>query len=409
MSSEFDYYGNAKSIYRIDALTKNNNGISELEYKFKKSSIIFIFFFALVILCLTIIVFYLPIPRKMSLYGETYHSDISVYKAPVAGFVHFNDEKIGRSESVLFTISKKTGKFFFERKENIIESLYKERLGILEENISLIVKQIVSDLELKKKKIRLLSNKIENLELQREKLKSMVISFKEIYRINYEAERFGATSKAELANSKARYADSELQILKLVNDLEELRLSKKIANSEVFNLEKRLELERNNYKLLSKDVQFDIQSYIENNYFSQKLQKNGDFYKSPFLNSDSFVNENDIIGYSINNDSQVIVRSQAKLESSHFLPIGSEAIFKIRDKQNARDIVIQGELLDIISLTVFNENIKESESLGNEAILQFSVTNQDIIGHVPLGTPVEINIKLPEKTIFNRLFPYEKS
>ena len=35
MSSEFDYYGNAKSIYRIDALTKNNNGISELEYKFK--------------------------------------------------------------------------------------------------------------------------------------------------------------------------------------------------------------------------------------------------------------------------------------------------------------------------------------------------------------------------------------
>ena len=44
MSSEFDYYGNAKSIYRIDALTKNNNGISELEYKFKKSSIIFIFF-----------------------------------------------------------------------------------------------------------------------------------------------------------------------------------------------------------------------------------------------------------------------------------------------------------------------------------------------------------------------------
>ena len=45
MSSEFDYYGNAKSIYRIDALTKNNNGISELEYKFKKSSIIFIFFF----------------------------------------------------------------------------------------------------------------------------------------------------------------------------------------------------------------------------------------------------------------------------------------------------------------------------------------------------------------------------
>ena len=119
--------------------------------------------------------------------------------------------------------------------------------------------------------------------------------------------------------------------------------------------------------------------------------------------------ENDIIGYSINNDSQVIVRSQAKLESSHFLPIGSEAIFKIRDKQNARDIVIQGELLDIISLTVFNENIKESESLGNEAILQFSVTNQDIIGHVPLGTPVEINIKLPEKTIFNRLFPYEKS
>merc|ERR1712137_1077731 len=114
--------------------TKNNNGISELEYKFKKSSIIFIFFFALVILCLTIIVFYLPIPRKMSLYCETYHSDISVYKAPVAGFVHFNDEKIGRSESVLFTISKKTGKFFFERKENIIESLYKERLGILEEN-----------------------------------------------------------------------------------------------------------------------------------------------------------------------------------------------------------------------------------------------------------------------------------
>ena len=105
----------------------------------------------------------------------------------------------------------------------------------------------------------------------------------------------------------------------------------------------------------------------------------------------------------------MIVRSQAKLESSHFLPIGSEAIFKIRDKQNARDIVIQGELLDIISLTVFNENIKESESLGNEAILQFSVTNQDIIGHVPLGTPVEINIKLPEKTIFNRLFPYDKS
>ena len=45
MSSEFDYYGNAKSIYRIDALTKNNNGISELEYKFKKSSIIFIFLF----------------------------------------------------------------------------------------------------------------------------------------------------------------------------------------------------------------------------------------------------------------------------------------------------------------------------------------------------------------------------
>ncbi|MFU1599941.1 hypothetical protein ACM257_21440 [Alteromonas macleodii] len=237
----------------------------------------------------------------------------------------------------------------------------------------------------------------------------MVISFKQIYRINYEAEKFGATSKAELANSKARYADSELQILKLVNDLEELRLSKKIANSEVFNLEKRLELERNNYKLLSKDVQFDIQNYIENNYFSQKLQKNGDFHKSPFLHSDSFVNENDIIGYSINNDSQVIVRSQAQLESSHFLPIGSEAIFKIRDKQNARDIVIKGELLKIISLTVFNENIKESESLGNEAILQFSVKNQDVIGHFPLGTPVEINIKLPEKTIFNRLFPYDKS
>ena len=107
-----------------------------------------------------------------------------------------------------------------------------------------------------------------------------------------------------------------------------------------------------------------------------------------------------------NNDGCIIARSN---ESKALGIKMGEPIFKIRDKQNARDIVIQGELLDIISLTVFNENIKESESLGNEAILQFSVTNQDIIGHVPLGTPVEINIKLPEKTIFNRLFPYEKS
>lgn len=410
MSNEFEYYGNAKSIYRAEALNnQNNNGISDLEYKLKSSTLAFFLFSFIVSTCILIVFFFLPIPRKISLQGEIFQTEISVYKSPLAGYINFHNENEIKKDSVLFTISKNFKKIPSVNEESFISNLYEARRNTLKENLQLTLEKLAKELELKKTQLRFSTRKLQNLELQREKLKSKEMTLREIYRINDVANKHGSTSKIELERSKVIYNESELAILKLNNEIEEIRLSVGMVNNEISNIYNTIKVKENDYELLFQNIKLSNYDYRKENYFLQESHTDGFFYKNPFIQSNLLINENQVIGYLIHNGSKMIVRSKSSSEFSHFLSIGYKAILKIRDKVKAQDVLMEGELLGITPLKLFNSKTNEDDWKSNQSILSFSIKNKADLGTFPLGTPVEINIKLPEKTIFNRIFNYEKS